>query len=142
MSDRSTEVIWGLTKRFNCHTTKWNGKQWSHSPFSTNGFNNASQSANTIGITVRKEATTKNFKRTFTMTLKKDGKHGIKKNKKTSQGNPATSVMDVGRDAHHAAKAILAQRPVTTKQKTAALKKLARLARSTRSAVKGVSKSQ
>ena len=115
MSDRSTEVIWGLTKRFNAQTTKWMGKHWSYSPFSSNGFSNASQSANTIGIAVAKVATPKNFKRTFTMSLKKDGKNGIKKNKKASQGNPATSEMKLGSDANHSAKAILAQRPVSTK---------------------------
>ena len=74
------------------------------------------------------------------MTLKHAGKIGIKKNKKVSQSNPAVSTMDIGRDPHRAAKAVQAQRPVTTAQKTAALKKLGALARSTRTPTKGVSK--
>lgn len=134
--------MWGLTKRFNCFKSRWNGKDWSSSPFSMNGFMNAGQAANTIGVTVRKDKTDKNFKRTFTMTLKHAGKNGIKKNKKASQSNPATSVMDIGRSPKHAAKAINAQRPVTPAQKTASLRKLAALAKSTRSKVKGTSKAQ
>jgi hypothetical protein len=123
--------MWGLTKRFNCFKTKFMGKHWSHSPFATNGMHNASQAANTIGITVRKDKTDKNFKRTFTMTLKHKAQHGIKKVKKNSQSNPAVSVMDVGRSPKHAAKVIQAQRPVTSAQKLNALRKLAALARST-----------
>lgn len=123
--------MWGLTKRFNCFKTKWNGKHWSTSPFSMNGLFNASQAANTIGVTVRKDKTEKNFKRTFTMTLKHSAKNGIKKNKKASQSNPAISSLDIGRAPARAAKAIQAQRPVTPAQKTAALRKLAALANST-----------
>ena len=26
MTDRSQDIIWGITKKFNCEKTKWNGK--------------------------------------------------------------------------------------------------------------------
>lgn len=109
-TDRSPEVVWGLTKRFNCFKTKWNGKHWTYSPFSTNGFHNASQSANTIGVSVSKTASKNNFKRTFTMTLKHKAKNGICKRHANSQGNPATSIMNCGTGPNKAAKAIQAQR--------------------------------
>ena len=117
MTDRSNDEIWGLTKRFNCFKSKWNSKNWSSSSFSTNGMFNASQMANTMGVTMRMEKTEKNFRRTFTMTLKHSAKNGIKKNKKNSQSNAAISSMDIGRDPHRAAKALQAQRPVTSAQK-------------------------
>ena len=134
MTDRSNDVIWGITKRFNCNKTKWNGKNWTHSPFSTNGMMNAGQMSNTIGISVRKDKTEKNFKRTFTMTLKKPAKNGISKRKTKSQSNPAVSVQDIGRDVHHAAKIIKKQRFISDADKKQALRKLFKLARSTRAA--------
>ena len=41
MTDRSNDVIWGILKRFDSAKTKWNGKNWTHSPFSSNGMYNA-----------------------------------------------------------------------------------------------------
>lgn len=104
--DRSPEVIWGLTKRFNCYKTKFMGKHWSYSPFSMDGRHNAQQAANTLGVNVRQEKTTKGTKRTFTMTLKKAQKNGISKTKTGSQANPSTTVMDIGRCPNRAAQAI------------------------------------
>ena len=134
MTDRSNDIIWGITKRFNCQKTKWNGKHWSYSPFSTNGMLNAGQMSNTIGISVRKTKTDKNFKRTFTMTLKHSAKNGISKRKPKSQSNPAVSEQDIGRDVHHAAKIIKKQRMISEADKKQALRKLFKLAKSTRAA--------
>ena len=142
MTDRSQDIIWGITKRLNCHKTKWNGKHWTYSPFSSNGMLNAGQAGNTLGITVRKDSTAKNFKRTFTMTAKHAGKNGIAKRLYGSQSNPSTTVQDIGRDVHHAAKIIQKQRFLGDNAKKQALRRLAKLARSTRSACKGCSKTQ
>ena len=110
MTDRSQDIIWGITKRFNCQKTKWNGKHWTYSAFSSNGMYNAGQMSNTVGITVKKDKTAKNFKRTFTMTSKHQAKNGISKRKPKSKSNPAISEQDLGRDVHHAAKIIKKQR--------------------------------
>merc|ERR1719433_340131 len=106
MTDRSPEVIWGLTKRFNCNKTKFMGKAWTTSVFSNTCRHCASEAANTIGISVRKTKTDKNFKRTFTMTLKHKARHGIAKIKKK-------------------------QRFLSEADRNAALRKLAKLADST-----------
>lgn len=141
MTDRSSAEIWGLTKRFNCMKTKWNGKDYSWSPFSLNGRHCASQSANQVGVSVRQDKTTKNFRRTFTITLKKAGKNGIAKRKTKSQGNPATSIIDI-REPNKAAKAIEAIKFLSDAEKKCALRKLAACTASTRSAVRGASKAQ
>ena len=39
---RSNDVIWRVTKKWNSNLVKFNGNQWSKSPFSTTGFHNAS----------------------------------------------------------------------------------------------------
>ena len=133
--DRSPEVLYALTKRFNAQKTKWAGKNWTYSPFSTNGMANASQAANTVGISVARDGKkdgNKYSKRTFIMTLKKSGKNGIKKTKKNSQGNPAVTVESIGRDPHHAAKIIKKQIFLSDNDKNIALRKLYALARSTR----------
>ena len=142
MTDRSQDEIWGLTKRFSCFKTKWNQKHWSYSPFSADGRHNAQQAANTLGVTVRKDKTDKNFRRTFTMTLKHQGKNGIAKRKTGSKGNPATSVLDIGRSPSHAAAIIRKQPFISDADKKVALRRLGKLARSTRSAVKGGKKAQ
>lgn len=131
MTDRSQDIIWGVTKRFNCNKTRWNGKDWTYSPFSVDGKLNAGQADNTIGITVKKTKTNKNFKRTFTMTLKHQQKNGIAKRKPGSQANASTTVQDIGRDVHHAAKIINKQRFISDTDKKAALRKLFKLAKST-----------
>jgi len=141
MTDRSPELIWGLTKKFNSQKTRWNQKDWSWSPFSLNGFHCASQSANEIGVSVRKDSTAKNFKRTFTMTLKHAGKNGISKRKPKSQSNPATTAMDI-RESNKAAKAIESVKFLNDNEKKQALRKLARASASTRSAVRGAAKAQ
>ena len=46
MCERSTELLWGLTKKFNCNKTRWMGKDWTWSPFSMDGRYNASSMAN------------------------------------------------------------------------------------------------
>ena len=136
MTDRSPEVIWALTKRFNCNKTRWMGKDWTTSPFSVDGRHNASQAANTIGISVRKDSAKTNFRRTFTLNLKHKAKNGIAKRKTGSQGNPATSTIDI-REPTKAAKAIQSCLFLSDQDKNAALRKLGRAAASTRSAVKG-----
>ena len=85
--------MWGLTKRFTQYKTKWMGKHWSYSPFSADGRHNASQSANTIGVGVKRTKTEKGSKRTFTLTLKKKQKNGIQKTKTGRQGNSAVTVL-------------------------------------------------
>ena len=134
MTDRSQDIIWGIAKKFDSAKTKWNGKHWTHCPFSMDGKYNAGQASNSVGITVRKDATAKNFKRTFVMTLKHQQKNGISKRKPGSQANPATSVQEIGRDVHHAAAIIQKQRFLSDNDKKAALRKLFKLARSTRAA--------
>jgi len=141
MTDRSAEVIWGLTKRFNCNKTRWNGKDWTWSPFSTNGFHNASESANVVGVSVRKDKTSKNFRRTFTMTLKHKAKNGIAKRKTKSQANPAISALPT-RATSKVAKSIQALNFIDAKQKNAVLRKLARAAGSTRSKVRDAAKAK
>ena len=77
MTNGSNDVIRGILKRFDSAKTKWNGKNWTHSPFSNNGMYNAGQMSNNVGISVRKDKTAKNFKRTFTMYIKTSQKNGI-----------------------------------------------------------------
>ena len=131
MTDRSQDIIWGITKRFSSQTTKWNGKHWTYSPFSVNGMKNAGQMSNAVGISVRKDATAKNFKRTFTMTIKHQQKNNISKRKPKSMANPAVSTQDLGRDVHHAAKIIQKQRFIPDAERKQALRKLFKLAKST-----------
>ena len=73
MTERSKELMWGLTKRFNCQKTRWNGKDWTYSPFSTNGFHCASQSANQVGVSIKldESKSKKHFRRAFTVTMKR-----------------------------------------------------------------------
>merc|ERR1719361_1533710 len=111
MTDRSSELIWALTKKNSQYRRKWMGKDWSVYPWSMDGKWNAKNEGNTIGVEVRKDSTDKNFKRTFTMSLKSSHKNGISKNKKNSQSSPAWSSMDIGRSPARAAKAVNAQRP-------------------------------
>ena len=134
--------MWGLTKKWNCMKTKWNGKHWSYSPFSMNGFHNASQAGNTVGVTADKSVSKNNFSRTFTMTLKHKAKNGIAKRHVKSQGNPATSVMSMGSGPAKCAKAIQAQRFLNDQDKKAALRKLAKLSHSMRAQCKGAAKAQ
>ena len=117
------------------------GKDWSWSPFSLDGFHCASQMDNQVGVSVRQDKTKKNFRRTFTVTLKKAGKNGIAKRKTNSQGNPATAIVDI-REPNKAAKAIEAIKFLSDAEKKQALRKLARATASTRSAVRGASKAQ
>ena len=98
--------MWGLTKRFSQYKTKWNGKDYSYSPFSTDGRHNASQSANTMGVGVKRTKTDKGSKRTFTMTLKKKQKNGIQKTKTGRQGNAAVAVMTLAACPNRAARTI------------------------------------
>ena len=131
MTDRSNDVIWGILKRFDSAKTKWNGKNWTHCPFSNNGMYNAGQMSNGVGISVKKTKTAKNFKRTFTMTIKTSQKNNISKRKPNSMANPAVSTQDLGRDVHHAAKIIQKQRFITDNERKQALRKLFKLAKST-----------
>ena len=87
--------------------------------------------SNNVGISVRKDKTAKNFKRTFTMYIKTSQKNGISERKQNSMANPAVSTQDLGSDVHHAAKIIQKQRFVTDKERKQALKKLNKLAKST-----------
>ena len=129
MVDRSPELIWGLTKKFNAEKKRWMGKDWTTSVFSTNGMHNASQSANILGISGRKEKTEKGAKKVFTLTLKHKAKTGIQKRKVKSASNPATSVQDLRRDVNGAAKAIQGVTLASEAEKKAALRKLAKLSK-------------
>mmetsp|Transcript_19539 Transcript_19539/g.24156 ORF Transcript_19539/g.24156 Transcript_19539/m.24156 type:complete len:117 (-) Transcript_19539:259-609(-) len=115
------------------------GKDWTWSPFSTDGRFNASQAAKQLGVSVRQDKTSKNFKRTFTMTLKRNQKNGISKRKQSS--NPAVGVSDI-REVNRAAKAIQAVKFVNDNDKKAALRKLARACASTKSQVRGAAKAE
>ena len=137
MTERSTQELWGLTKRFNSQKTRWMGKDWTWSPFSTDGRFNASQMANQVGVSVRKDKTDKNFRRTFTLTQKRLQKNGIKKNKQSS--NPAVGVSDI-REVNRAAKAVKAVAILSERRRSAALRKLARACASTKAQVRGASK--
>ena len=101
---QSQDVVWRLTKKFNCNLVKFNGNQWSKSPFSLSGFHNASESANTLGVTGIKEKTDKDtVKRVFALTLKHKRVNGISKRKAASQRKPAYSVHEVRNEVNHAA---------------------------------------
>ena len=131
MTDRSQDIIWGITKRFDSAKTKWNGKNWTHCPFSSNGMYNAGQMSNAIGISVKKDKTAKNFKRTFIMTIKTQQKNNISKRKPKSMANPAISSQELGRDVHHAAAIIQKQRFLSDADRKTALRRLFKLAKST-----------
>ena len=133
MTTRSADELWGLTKRFNCEKVRWNQRDWTTSPFSTDGRFNASQMSNQVGISVRQDKTAKNFRRTFTLTAKRPQKNGIAKRK---HSNPAVGTSDIS-EVNRAAKAIQAVRFVSDKRKQRQLRKLARACGSTRSKVRG-----
>merc|ERR1712151_832659 len=139
----SQDVIWGITKKRNAHLVKFNGNQWSKSPFSHTGFHNASQSANTVGLAGKKELNDKNnVRRVFTLTLKHKRRNGIAKRKAGSQSKPSYSVHDVRREVNHTAKTIKALSWADALEKKRLLRRLARASESMPPTVKGGSKSE
>ena len=133
MTSRSADELWGLTKRWNSQKTRWNQRDWTWSPFSTDGRFNASQNANQVGVSVRQDKTDKNFRRTFVLTSKRLQKNGISKRKQES--NPAVGVSEI-REVNRAAKAVKAVAFVNDKRKNRLLRKLSRACASTRSQVR------
>jgi len=95
--------------------------------------------ANQMGVSVRKETTEKNFRRTFTMTMKRNQKNGIKKNKKNS--NPAVGVSNM-REVNRVSKAVKAVAFVNDNEKNACLRKLSRACAGTKSQCRGAAKAE
>ena len=140
---QSQDVVWRLTKKFNCNLVKFNGNQWSKSPFSLSGFHNASESANTLGVTGIKEKTDKDtVKRVFALTLKHKRVNGISKRKAASQRKPAYSVHEVRNEVNHAAKTIKNLTWQNDKCKKLALRRLARASWSMQPSLKAAAKSE
>jgi len=92
-----------------------------------------------MGVSVSKKSTEKNFQRTFTVTMKRHQKNGIKKNKNNS--NPAVGVSNI-REVNKAAKAIQSVKFINDNEKNAALRKLARACAGTKSQCRGASKAE
>merc|ERR1712151_394857 len=139
----SQDVIWGITKKRNAHLVKFNGNQWSKSPFSHSGFHNASSSANTVGVVGKKELNDKkNVRRVFTLTLKHKRRNGIQKRKAASQSKPGYSVHDVRREVNRAAKTIAGLSWADQKEKNSLLRRLAAASNAMRSTLPGASKAE
>ena len=122
----SNDVIWRVTKKWNSNLVKFNHNQWSKSPFSTTGFHNASQAANTVGVGGKKEKTEKGSKRIFPLTLKHKRVNGISKRKPKSQRKPAYSVHEVRNEVNRCAKVIKNLTWNSEGEKKALLRRLAR----------------
>ena len=123
----SPDVMWMLTKKWNSQKVRFNFNDWTKSPFSHNGFHNASQAANTVGVGGTKELTDKkNVRRVFTLTLKHKRVNGISKRKPNSQRKPAYSVHEVRNEVNRCAKVIKNMSWQDDKEKTSALRRLAR----------------
>ena len=126
----SQDVIWGVTKKRSAFLVKFNGNNWSKSPFSHSGFHNASSSANTVGVAGKKELNDKkNVRRVFSLTLKHKRRNGIAKRKVGSQSKPGYSVHEVRREVNHTAKTIKALSWADDKEKASLLRRLARSSR-------------
>merc|ERR1711985_22377 len=78
MSAQPAAVLWALTKRHNAFKVRFNGSDWSHNPNSMTGFHNATDAASTMGLNASKAKTGK-ARRTYTLTLSKRQKSGLKK---------------------------------------------------------------
>ena len=137
----SQDVIWGITKKRNAHLVKFNGNQWSKSPFSHSGFHNASSAANTVGVVGKKELNDKkNVRRVFTLTLKHKRRNGIQKRKAASQSKPGYSVHEVRREVNRAAKTIAGLSWADQKEKNSLLRRLAAASNGIRTTLPGASK--
>ena len=140
---QSQDVVWRLTKKFNCNLVKFNGNQWSKSPFSLSGFHNATESANTLGVTGIKEKTDKDtVKRVFALTLKHKRVNGISKRKSASQRKPAYSVHEVRNEVNRAAKVIKNLTWQDDRCKKLALRRLARASHSMQPSLKAAAKTE
>lgn len=106
--DRSPEVMWALTKKWNNQLVKFQGRHWTKSPYSMTGRWNASEAARTVGVSGRRDAVADKDtkKRVFTVSLKTKQKSGIAKKPKVSQRSPGSAVVDVRRDVGRTAKVI------------------------------------
>ena len=132
-------MIWGLTKKWNSKLVKFNGNQWSSSPFSLSGFHNASESASTVGIQAVKEKSKKAHRAVFRMHLKHKS---ISKSTKVHKGarKIASSVDDIKKGVNHAAKTINGLTFANASLKKRALRRLARASAANKSSVKGAAK--
>ena len=134
----SQDVVWRVTKKWNNNLVKFNGNQWSKSPFSHTGFHNASSAANTVGVVGKKELNDKkNVRRVFTLTLKHKRRNGISKRKPASQSKPAYSVHTVRREVNHTAKTIKGLSWADGAEKISLLRRLARCSRAMKTSQKG-----
>ena len=139
--NQSPDVMWGLTKRWNNSLVKFQRNWWTKSTFSMTGRWNASEAARTVGVSgskVEKDAEKGTSKRVFTVSLRTKQKNGIAKRTKNSQRVPGGSVCNVNRDVNAAAKAINSLTYQNQRDKTLALRKLARLSAANASTGAGV----
>ena len=49
------DVVWMLTKKWNCGKRKWQGGDWTSDGFSKNGMHNASGFGETVAVTIEKK---------------------------------------------------------------------------------------
>ena len=123
----SQDVIWGVLKKRSAFLVKFNGSEWSKSPLSQTGFHNASEAANTVSVSGKKELTDKEkVRRVFTLTLKHKRKNGISKRKPASQSKPCYSVHEVRNEVNRCAKVIQNLSWPDELEKKRALRRLAR----------------
>lgn len=106
--DRSPEVMWALTKKWNNQLVKFQGRHWTKSPYSISGKWNASEGARTVGLSgSRVTSDDKKTKAVFALSLKTKSKNGIKKRAGAgSQRVSGSAVCDINRGRNRAAKAI------------------------------------
>merc|ERR1719345_213311 len=75
---RTSDEIWALTKRNNCHLVKFGTrkvKQWTKNPASLTNMHNSKSTMNDFSVT----AATLGKNRMFTVTKVHDAPHGVKK---------------------------------------------------------------
>mmetsp|Transcript_16176 Transcript_16176/g.11682 ORF Transcript_16176/g.11682 Transcript_16176/m.11682 type:complete len:148 (+) Transcript_16176:41-484(+) len=140
-----SEVVWGLTKRWNSTLVKFNHQQFSKDPLNLTGYHNASSSGyaneRAIGLQGKKEPTKKKFRSTYSLLVKHKETNRRLKKKKNSRSLLQYSVNDLRGGVHKAVKAIEAME-LSEMQKKRALKRLQRLAKAGRPQVKADAKKE
>jgi hypothetical protein len=130
----SQDLIWQLTKRNNAHLVKFNENMFSRHPLNMTGFHNASQAASTVGV-----ASGKNGKKIY-VGIRHGANHGINKKavRKVATGSKADHSTTVHGTVSGARRAINAEIFMTHSARRNALKRLQRVAHSTRTNVNGM----
>lgn len=136
--DRSPEVMWALTKKWNSQLVKFQGRHWTRSPCSMTGKWNASEASRTVGVAGAKVTKDGKTKAVYTVSLKTKSKNGIKKRAGAgSQRVAGGAVCEITRGRNRAAKAVQSLTYQNSRDKAAALNKIRRLGKSLGSGSKG-----